>query len=111
MKKSVLVSTALLIMLSISSQGTKNLAEMLGYPKDSKLLVIHADDMGLNQMIVHPAIDNEEMQAISKWHNDYGSTWRQNDLDLVSSKEFRDLLTSNHIILIGWKQISDLINK
>jgi predicted glycoside hydrolase/deacetylase ChbG (UPF0249 family) len=66
---------------------------------------------GLNQMIVHLAIDNEEMQAISKGHDDYGSTWRQNDLDLVSSKEFRDLLTANHIILIGWKQISDLMNK
>jgi predicted glycoside hydrolase/deacetylase ChbG (UPF0249 family) len=66
---------------------------------------------GLNQMIVHLAIDNEEMQAISKGHDDYGSSWRQNDLDLVSSKEFRDLLTRNNIILIGWKQISDLMKE
>ena len=66
---------------------------------------------GLNQIIVHLAIDNEEMQAISKGHDDYGSTWRQNDLDLVSSKEFKQLLKDNNIILIGWKQISDLLNK
>jgi hypothetical protein len=82
MKKSLFAFTALLITLSISSQGTKNLA-----------------------------VDNEEMQAISKGHDDYGSTWRQNDLDLVSSKEFRDLSTRNHIILIGLKQISDLMNE
>jgi chitin disaccharide deacetylase len=65
---------------------------------------------GLNQMIVHLAVDNDEMQAISKGHDDYGSAWRQHDLDLVSSPEFKDLLKANHIILIGWKQIRDLMN-
>jgi len=71
---------------------------------------IEAMKPGLNQMIVHLAIDNDEMQAISKGHDDYGSAWRQHDLDLVSSTEFRDLLKANHIILIGWKQIRDLMN-
>lgn len=65
---------------------------------------------GLNDMIVHLAIDNDEMQAISKGHDDYGSAWRQHDLDLISGTEFKDLLKSNHIILIGWKQIRDLMN-
>jgi hypothetical protein len=62
---------------------------------------------GLNQMIVHLSVDNDEMQAISKGHDDYGSAWRQNDLDLVSSNEFKELLKANHIILIGWGQIRD----
>jgi chitin disaccharide deacetylase len=65
---------------------------------------------GLNEMIVHLAVDNDEMQAISKGHDDYGSAWRQHDLDLVSSPEFKELLKTNHIILIGWKQIRDLMN-
>ena len=65
---------------------------------------------GLNEMIVHLAFDNEEMQAISKGHDDYGSAWRQHDLDLVSSPEFKELLNTNHIILIGWRQIRDLMN-
>jgi len=65
---------------------------------------------GLNEMIVHVAIDNDEMQAICKGHDDYGSSWRQKDLDLVSSPEFKDLLKANHIILIGWRQIRDLMN-
>ncbi len=65
---------------------------------------------GLNQMIVHLAVDNEEMQAITKGHDDYGSAWRQHDLDLVSSPEFKQLLKENHVILITWKQIRDLMN-
>ena len=65
---------------------------------------------GLNEMIVHLAIDNDEMQAISEGHNDYGSAWRQHDLDMISGNEFKDLLKSNHIILIGWRQIRDLMN-
>jgi predicted glycoside hydrolase/deacetylase ChbG (UPF0249 family) len=72
---------------------------------------IEAMKPGLNEMIVHVAIDNDEMQAICKGHDDYGSSWRQKDLDLVSSPELRDLLKTNHIILIGWKQIRDLMNK
>jgi chitin disaccharide deacetylase len=65
---------------------------------------------GLNEIIVHVAIDNEEMQAITGEHKDYGSKWRQNDLELVNSKEFHDLLKSNNIILIGWKQVRDAMN-
>ena len=71
---------------------------------------IEAMKPGLNEMIVHLAIDNDEMQAISKGHNDYGSAWRQQDLDLVSGSEFKELLKTNHIILIGWRQIRDLMN-
>ena len=65
---------------------------------------------GLNEMIVHLAFDNDEMQAISRGHDDYGSSWRQHDLDLVLSNDFKDLLKKNHIVLIGWKQIRDLMN-
>lgn len=66
---------------------------------------------GLNQMIVHVAIDNDEMKAISNGHPDYGSAWRQHDLDLVMSKEFKELLKNNNIILVGWKQIKDLMSE
>ena len=55
---------------------------------------------GLNEIIVHLAVDNDEMKAVTKGHDDYGSAWRQNDLDLVLSSEFRDLIKTNHLILI-----------
>lgn len=66
---------------------------------------------GLNQIIVHLSLDSEEMQAISKGHDDYGSAWRQHDLDMVTSREFKDLLKTNNVILIGWKQVRDAMNK
>jgi len=65
---------------------------------------------GLNQLIVHIAVDNDEMQAITKGHADYGSAWRQKDLDLVMSAEFKDLLKANNVILITWRQIKDVMN-
>jgi len=65
---------------------------------------------GLNQIIVHVAIDNDEMKAITLGHDDYGSEWRQKDLDMVNSSEFKDLLKANHIILITWRQVRDLMN-
>ena len=64
---------------------------------------------GLNQMIVHLAVDNDEMKAICKGHPDYGSAWRQRDLDYVLSTEFKDILKANNIILIGWKQVRDVM--
>jgi hypothetical protein len=66
---------------------------------------------GLNQIIVHLSIDNEEMQAISEGHDDYGSAWRQHDLDVITSSRFKDLLKANNVILIGWKQVRDIMNK
>lgn len=60
---------------------------------------------GLTQMIVHLAIDNEEMRAISKNHSAFGSAWRQKDLDLLTSKNFQDMLKENNIQLVSWKEI------
>ncbi len=63
---------------------------------------------GLNQLIVHVANDNAEMQAIAINHPAFGATWRQNDLELMISQEFKDLLTENNIQLVSWKQIGNL---
>jgi chitin disaccharide deacetylase len=65
---------------------------------------------GLNQMIVHVALDNDEMRSITKGHPDYGSVWRQKDLDLLLTSEFKELIKKNEIILINWGQIRDLMN-
>lgn len=60
---------------------------------------------GLNELIVHLAIDNAEMQAVASEHQDYGSQWRQNDLDYLVSDEFKNMIEKNNIILIGWREI------
>lgn len=66
---------------------------------------------GLNEIIVHLAIDNSEMQAVTIDHPDFGSTWRQNDLNTVLSDEFKTTLQKNNIKLITWEQIMKLGKK
>jgi chitin disaccharide deacetylase len=60
---------------------------------------------GLNEIVVHLSYDNEEMQGIAQGHEDYGSAWRQKDLDLVMSDSFKKLLRDNHIQLVTWRQV------
>lgn len=64
---------------------------------------------GLNQLIVHLAHDNDEMKAITVDHPDFGSAWRQRDLDFVSGDAFRNMLKSHGIRLVGWKQIQGIM--
>lgn len=67
-------------------------------------------DPGLNEIIIHLAIEDSEMQAVTIDHPDFGSTWRQNDLNTVLSEDFKSTLEKNNIKLITWKQIMDLRN-
>ncbi len=69
---------------------------------------IEAMKPGLNEIIVHLSADNDEMQAIAAGVIDFGSKWRQNDFDYVTSNEFKQTLKENNIILITWKQIKEL---
>ena len=69
------------------------------------LEMIEKMEPGLNQLIVHLAINNAEMQGVAVNHPAFGSQWRQNDLDLLTSKEFKDLLKEHQIQLVGWKEI------
>jgi predicted glycoside hydrolase/deacetylase ChbG (UPF0249 family) len=64
---------------------------------------------GLNQLIVHLAIDDSEMQAIAVNHPDFGSTWRQKDLDFVTGKAFRDLLEAHDIKLVSWDRVRQVM--
>ena len=67
MKTKELISFIALLMVTLStnSQNNKSLAEMLGYPKDSKLLIIHADDLGLCQSVNAASAKAFENKAIT----------------------------------------------
>ena len=67
--------------------------------------MIAAMGPGLSQLIVHLAVDDTEMQAVAVNHPDFGSAWRQRDLDFVTSREFRDLLEAHDIKLVSWDQV------
>src|SRR6186713_1389696 len=47
MQKGIIILVSVLFSTCIFSQK-KNLAERLGYPKDAKLVIIHADDLGVS---------------------------------------------------------------
>ena len=64
---------------------------------------------GLNVLIVHLAIDDAEMQAVTVNHPDFGSAWRQRDLDFVTSGEFTDLLKAHDLTLVSWGQIQSVM--
>jgi hypothetical protein len=60
---------------------------------------------GLNELIVHLAMDDTEMQGVTINHPDFGSAWRQKDFDFVTSQEFKDLLAAHDIKLVTWDQV------
>ena len=67
MKKKIFIPRFLLMFISFLlisqsyGQNKKNLAEKLGYPKDAKLLIIHADDAGVSHA--------EDMATITAFKN------------------------------------------
>ncbi len=63
---------------------------------------------GLNEIIVHLAYDNEEMQAVTVNHPDFGSAWRQRDLEALQNEEFKALIKERDIKLVTWKQIQEV---
>lgn len=64
---------------------------------------------GLNEIVVHLSYDNDEMKAICVDHEDYGSAWRQKDLDYVTGAEFKKLLKDNNVQLVTWRQIQEAV--
>lgn len=71
--------------------------------------IVNSLTPGLNEIVVHLSYDNDEMKAIATEHEAYGSAWRQKDLDYVSSKEFKQLLKDNDVLLVTWKQIQEAV--
>ena len=63
---------------------------------------------GLNELIIHLGHDNSELKAVMIDHPNFGSTWRENDLNYVLSQEFRDRLAANNIVLTSWKEIRNV---
>src|SRR3989304_2301634 len=67
------------------AQGPKNLAERLGYAADAKLLIVHADDIGLSRSVNIAAGNAFENGAItsgsvivpSPWFPDFAAYYRE----------------------------------
>jgi hypothetical protein len=51
------------------------------------------------------------MQGITVNHPDFGSAWRQRDLDFVTSQGFRDLLKAHDVKLVSWAQVREAMGR
>lgn len=67
-------------------------------------------ESGLNIMLLHPAIDDQEMQDITINHPNFGSAWRQLDLNFITSDKCKQIIKNNDIQLITWREIKDLLH-
>ena len=66
-------------------------------------------DPGLNEIIVHLGLDNNEMKKITSNRIAFGSKWRNLDYHVVSSPEFKASLIKNDIKLVTWREIKDIL--
>ena len=64
---------------------------------------------GVNEIIIHAAYDDNEMQAVAVDHPDYGAAWRQADYNFFTGEACKKLLHQNGIQLITWREIRDKI--
>jgi chitin disaccharide deacetylase len=77
--------------------------------KDFYLNAIKNLKPGVTEIIVHLGHDDAELQAVTVDHPDYGAAWRQRDYEAVTSPEFKKALEDNHVILIQWKDLKNLL--
>ena len=66
---------------------------------------------GVYELIVHLAYDDDEMRATAFNQPDWGAAWRQADLELVTSHEFRQFLNDQGFILMNWKQLAPALTQ
>lgn len=64
---------------------------------------------GLTELIVHLGYDNAELQPIMGGVP-FGSEWRQRDVNVVNSPDFKKALQENHVVLVKWKDLKKLVN-
>jgi len=65
----------------------------------------------VNQLTFHIAYDDDDMAVITDRYADFGSKWRQRDMDYVSALVLKEKLKQQEIKLVTWSQIQHLIYK
>jgi predicted glycoside hydrolase/deacetylase ChbG (UPF0249 family) len=61
---------------------------------------------GITECAVHLGYDDEELRAITGRSTNWGSAWRQRDLEVLRCAGFREFLAKKKICVMGWKDIA-----
>jgi len=64
---------------------------------------------GLNKIIVHLGFNDDELQAVTINHTDFGAEWRSLDLQTVESPSFKKALNDRGIQLVTYREIQQLL--
>ena len=67
--------------------------------------------VGISSLLIHLAYDDEEMQAVTIDHPNWGAAWRQADFDFFTSDACRQILEEEGITLVSWREIRDKITR
>lgn len=70
-------------------------------------MVIKSLKPGLSCILVHPALNDTDLQAITLGRVNHGAEWRQADHDFFTSAYCRRLIAENNIHMVTWKEIRD----
>ena len=60
---------------------------------------------GVYLLSVHLGFNDEELQAMTWDHPNWGAQWRQNDYDVISSTAFQNFLKDRGFTLVSWKDL------
>ena len=60
---------------------------------------------GCYQLTVHLAFDDDEMRGATHDHPNWGAAWRQRDVDLIRSDDFREFLAAEDFKLVSWRDL------
>jgi predicted glycoside hydrolase/deacetylase ChbG (UPF0249 family) len=66
---------------------------------------------GVQILLIHTAINDAEMQALTINHAYWGSKWRQDDFDFFTSEKCQELIKKENIKLVTWREIQEVIYK
>ena len=64
---------------------------------------------GVQILLIHPAVDNEELRAMTVGDEYWGASWRQQDLDYFTSEKCKKIIKEQNIKLITWGEIQKLM--
>ena len=66
---------------------------------------------GVQILLIHTAINDAEMQALTINNINWGSKWRQDDFNFFTSEKCKELIKKENIKLVTWKEIQKVIYK
>ena len=62
---------------------------------------------GIQVLLIHPAFNDAEMQALTVNHPLWGAAWRQADFDFFTSERCSQLLKKHKVQLITWRALQE----